>query len=499
MARSTLALTVALALAGCVDNFDEDLKAVKEAPFLSTGGSTGEPPTTGPDSGAATTTGSVTGDDGDTTGGAMVTTDGVDSTTSTDAGEDVDSSSGGTLPPPTILEVNMPGKVALAGPVPFTAKTNHSTSARAKLDGVDIGVLQDDGDGIFSGSVEIDGSADNGAHVLEIIAEREALSDHHSVPFEVDVPAAGTVAWAVAGPAGSRTRRNALTPERDVIEVGTLEVAGVQRPMIRKLSGLTGAQLWAEGTIVLDDREGWAADVAVAPNGQLWVAMNVRTAPNVWRPRLVLLDAQGHPTGVEIPAEAGQTVSGIDNDGTGGCVAVGFVGSGQGDTDVILWRMNGKHVPVLGGNPWDYQPPGEFEPHKYTDIATDVVVKDGAAWIVGMSVGKHEMLQIVSRGLVLRMNINTAAVLGPAILSPPSNGWSQSRLLGAAAHPDGILVTGNACNDACDSQRVETSLFTATGTRVWFHPETPAAIAYGSGVAVTVAEVRRPGEAPEVA
>ena len=45
--------------------------------------------------------------------------------------------------------------------------------------------------------------------------------------------------------------------------------ASVQRPMIRKLSGLTGAELWAEGTIVLDDREGWAVDVAVAPDGDL--------------------------------------------------------------------------------------------------------------------------------------------------------------------------------------------------------------------------------------
>jgi hypothetical protein len=483
MSRPTLILIVAVALAGCGDNFDEDLKAVKEAPFLSTG----EPTTTGPDSGPATTGTAATGD-GDTTGGATVTTDAGDSTTGTEAGEDGHGSSGGALPPPTILEIDLPGKVTLAGSVPFTAKTQHATSARAKLDGVDIGALQGDDGGIYSGSVEIHGAVDNGAHVLEVIAEREALSDHRSVPFEVDVPATGTVAWTVGGPAGSRTRRNALTPERDVIEVGTLETAGVQRPMIRKLSRLTGAQLWAEGTIVLDNREGWAADVAVAPNGKLWVAMNVRTAPNVWRPRLVLLDPLGHPTGIEIPAEAGQTVNAIDNDGTGGCVAVGFVGSGKGDTDVIMWRMNGDHVPVLGGNPWDYQPPGEFEPHKFTDIATDVIVKDGVAWIVGMSFGKHGGIENpLSRGLILRLNIDTAGVLGPVIIVPESGTWTQSKLLGATAHPNGILVTGNACNSACDSQRIETSIYTSTGARVWLMPEAPATVAYGSAVAVDAA------------
>ncbi len=413
-----------------------------------------------------------------------------------------DEGSGGVLPPPTILEVDMPEEVALAGPVHFTATTLHATSARAKLDGVDIGALQDDGGGVFSGAVAVYGSVDNGAHVLEVIAEREDLSDHRPVPFEVDTPAAGTVAWTVAGPAGSRTRRNALTAERDVIEVGTLEIAGVQRPMIRKLSGLTGAELWAEGTIVLDDREGWAVDVAVAPDGQLWVAMNVRTAPNVWRPRIVLLDAAGHATGVEVSAEAGQTATGIDNDGTGGCVAVGFASSGKTDTDVVVWRMNGEHVPVLGGKPWDYLPPGKLEPHQFTDIATDVIVQDGVAWIVGMSIGKHDgILAPRSRGFVLRMDADTAAVLGPVIIAPTSGAWSQSKLFGAAAHPDGILVTGNACNDACDSQRVETALYTAAGARPWFRPELSAPIAYGSAVAlnahggVVVAVTMREGAA----
>jgi len=492
MLRPTLALAiaVAVALAGCGDNFDADLKVVEDAPYLSTGGATGEPPTTGPDTVTTTsgrTTGSATGDDGETTGSAMMTTDAGDSTTTgTDASEDAGSSSGGALPPPTILEVDMPGKVALAGPVPFSTTTIHATFARAKLDGVDIGALQDDGGGVFSGAVAIYGAVDNGDHVLEVIAEREALSDHHPVPFKVTAPATGTVAWAVPGPAGSRTRRIAFTAERDVIEVGTISIAGVQRPMIRKLSGVTGAELWAKGTIVLDDREGWAVDVAVAPDGHLWVAMNVRTAPNVWRPRIVRLNAAGNPTGVEVPAEAGQTVTAIDNDGTGGCVAVGFAGSGQTDTDVIVWRMNGEHVAVLGGKPWDYMPPGELKPHKFTDLATDVVVRDGVAWIVGLSVGLHDKDDNLarSRGFVLRLDIDTAAELGPVIIAPKSGLWTQSKFFGAAAHPDGILVTGSACNNACDSERIETALYTAAGARPWFRPELAAVSARGNAVAL---------------
>jgi len=99
------------------------------------------------------------------------------------------------------------------------------------------------------------------------------------------------------------------------------------------------------------------------------------------------------------------------------------------------------------------------------------------------------------------MDIDTAGVLGPVIIAPPSAAWSQSKFFGATAHPDGILVTGNACNNACDSQRVETALYTAAGMRLWFRPEMPSVTAYGSAVAlnahggVVVAVTMREGTA----
>jgi hypothetical protein len=384
--------------------------------------------------------------------------------------------------------------------VPFTTTTEHASSARATLDGIDLGALHDEGNGIFSGAVAIYGSVDNGEHVLEVIAEREGLADHRPVPFVVSTPAPGTVAWAMAGPAGSRTRRIALTPERDVVEIGSWLIAGLQRPAIRKRSGISGAEMWAEGTLLLDDHEGWATDIAVAPDGRLWVAMNVREA-NVWRPRIVLLDPTGDVTGIEIPGEAGHTVSGIDNDGTGGCVAVGYGASGQGDMDVLIWRMNGDHVPILSGKTWDYQP--KFpETHTFTDLATDVVVQNGVAWIVGLSIGKHDAIEDPhNRGFIVRMDIDTASVLGPVIIAPQSGVFTQSKFFGAAAHPDGVLVTGNACNDVCDSQRVETALYTAAGARTWFKPEKTSTAAYGVAVAlnghggVVIAATMRDGTA----
>lgn len=497
-------LALPLVLVACGDDFERNLKEADMYPLLSTGGTTGAAPTTGSGFGANESTSPATGGAGGTTtidettsgtGGAAGTGDATAAEPGTSTG------SAGELLLPQVLEIDVPAKVSVAGPVPFTATTQHATTARAKLDGVDLGGLTDKGSGVFGGVLAIYGSVDNGDHVLEVIVENGELSDSKSVGFTVGTPAPGTAAWTMAGPTGSRTRRISVTPEGDVIEVGTLVIGGVTRPVIRKRDGVTGLQPWPEGTIVLDDREGEAVDVAVAPDGRLWVAMNVREAPNKWRPRIVLLDTAGHWEGVEVPAAAGQTVRGIDSDGAGGCFAVGFVSTGFGDTDVAVWRMTGEQVPVLSGKTWDHVPPDQLA-HTFTDAAMDVVVRDGVAWVVGFSYGYHEDPQSLrSRGLVVRMDVETAAVLGSAMIASASGQWTHSMFLGAAVHPDGVLVTGNGCNNACDTQRVETAVYTATGTRSWFRSEVPATAAYGSSVArsahgtIVVAATMREGAA----
>ena len=482
-------LALPLALVACGDDFERNLKEADMYPLLSTGEATGVAPTTGPGTGAneptstgtgggeATTIDETTGESGSGSGTGDATA--VDPGTST--------SVPGELLLPEVLEIDVPSKVSVAGPVPFTATTLHAASARARLDGVDLGPLTDEGGGLYSGAVAIYGSVDAGDHVLEVIAENGILSDVHSAMFTVDTPAPGSPAWTMAGPTGSRTRRIAVTPEGDVLEVGTLASGGVARPAIRKRSGVTGAELWPGGTIVLDDRQGEAVDVAVAPDGRLWVAMNVREALNKWRPRIVLLDAAGKMTGVEVPTATGHTVQGIASDGAGGCFAVGFAGTGFGDADVVVWRMTGALVPVLSGKAWDYVPVDGNIPvsHTFSDFATDVVVQDGVASVVGFSNGPHNPINVNrGRGLILRMDADTGAVLAPVLIAPVSDAWTQSMFFGAAAHPDGILVTGTGCNDACDVQRVETALYTPAGARPWFRPEQPAKFARGNAVAV---------------
>ena len=457
--------------------------------------------------GAVTTTSleATTLDAVHTVTGADAWTDGVEATTdSTDTGgneaeSSVGDSSGGDALPPMIVDVEMPAKVSLAGPVAVTVTAMQTTSVRMKLDGVELDMLTDEGDGTFSGVVPVYGAVDKGPHILEIIAEQGDLTDQREVPFEVNTPASGGLAWAMNGPLGSRTNRLALSSAGELFEVGTEEINGAPRPVLRVRSAMTGAEL--SPTIVLDNREGSAEDITITPDGDLWVAMNVKEPNTTWHPRIALFDRFGSDTGAELLGDKGSTVRGVDSDGLGGFFAVGFAGTGQDDLlDVAFWRMNGDHVPVFSGQTWDYELADQPK-HTFTDFGTDVVVDGDVAWIVGASHGLHDAdLVMRMRGLVLRVDIDTGEVLAPVILAPWADPYKQSLFFGAALHPQGLLVTGKGYDDGGDQQRVETALYSATEGRIWHRPDKATveaqgnAVALGShGVAVIAVTVREGG------
>ena len=125
--------------------------------------STGELATSTTTTGGASLTSdatAITGQGGEATGDALTgggTTGSGTTGSSTDAttGDASTSGTGSEALPPKVLAVDMPAKVSIAGPVSFTATTEHAASAHAKLDGVDLGPLTDEGSGIYSGIVSI--------------------------------------------------------------------------------------------------------------------------------------------------------------------------------------------------------------------------------------------------------------------------------------------------------------------------------------------------------
>ncbi|WP_434425962.1 hypothetical protein [Nannocystis pusilla] len=470
-----VSLCMLFVLGACVDHAPSWADFVANDMTAGTGASS--------DGGAAETTGHASTTDEPSSAGDEP----EDTTDATSTGEAGSMASDAELVPPRILAVDVPAKVHLAGPVPVTVTTEGASLVRATLDGAELEPFTDQGGGMWTAAVPCFGAIDNGAHVLEVTATLGPLSHvWPPVMFEVAAPAPGDLAWARLGPSGSTSRRVVATPEGDAIEVGSVVIDGAPRPSIRKRRGEDGAEVWAEGTIVLDSREGAVDAVALTPGGQIWVAMNVRQADSKWRPRIVLLDAEGHEMGVEMPTEAGATVRGIASDDAGGCIAVGFGASGYGDTDIKVWRMTAEGVAVVSAKGWDHVPNGdEIKQHKFDDLAFDVVIKDGVAWVAGASKGKHDDWWVETRGILVLLDLETGARLGPLAVQEATGSWRQGMYLGAAAHPDGVAVVGYGATGDGTSQRIEIAIYDASGALIWWSPEAAADVAYGTGVAVS--------------
>jgi hypothetical protein len=360
---------------------------------------------------------------------------------------------------PVIVSIDLPDEVYAAGPVALSVQTKFTGAARVMLDGADAGTLIDAGDGLFKGELPVLGAIDNGPHAIEVIATAGPYEARKPDSFEVKAPKPGTEAWSQAGPAGSRTNRVAVTPEGDLIEGGQTELGGVPQPTIRKRSGVNGDELW---TVVLDTREGAVVDVAVLPDGRMWVAMNVREPMKDSRPRIALLDADGHATGrrrarhrrPRRPRHRGRRERRLlrrgrrGRDGRLGLRLLADRRGGRADARRRV-RLPCRQFWIL--------------PHKFRDLASDVVIDGDVAWVVGLSQGQHEDVTTRTRGVLVPMDLHTGELVGPVIVAPMDGQWWHSAFFGGALHPDGVLVTGYGCDEMCDLYRIETSLYTAAG------------------------------------
>jgi hypothetical protein len=159
----------------------------------------------------------------------------------------------------------------------------------------------------------------------------------------------------------------------------------------------------------------------------------------------------------------------------------------MGDWDIAYWRIDAAGVQTLGDT-FDYVPPVDMQlPHSFLDLASDVVINGDVAWIVGTSRGRHDAklndATPYLRGILVPMNVHTAALVGPVSVAPKDNGWPHSAFFGAALHPEGIVTTGYRCDKTCSTYEILTSRYNVDGKRVWFeNDETTAGLAYGSDV-----------------
>lgn len=485
--RPRTVLTLAASLgAGCLDTIDGLYAAGKGVPSAVEGETTGaaSSSTGRPDpesTGGGTSSGGSESPDGTTSEGV----DPPEGSTSADAG-----TTAAPLPPPSIVDFEVPSKVSAAGPMAVQLLAEHTATAEVILDGAQTFPLAGDsdldGDGVhvFSGFVPIHGSADNGAHTLVAIARRDGLEDSRSEPFEVAAPLEGSPGWEKFTGAGSRTTRLAVTPAGEVYEAGAFEVNGLERPAIRLREPISGADLWKEGARVLDAREGAVVDLDVAPDGRVWVAMNVKEG-DVSVARIAAFSPEMAPLGADLEAP-GVTVQGVASDSLNGCLGIGSGMSFFGDYDVLAWRMNAAGTPSFSGYPWDYVPEGK-QKHDFSDFALDVVIDKDAdeAWIVGGSLGKHELEDEAEevRGVLLHVDIDTFGLVSPVVVVPPAGAARQSLLSGAWLEAESVLVSGYQCDLTCQAQNVLATRYDFAGVPTWGYSGPPAKAANGNSIA----------------
>lgn len=454
-----------------------------------------EPPGTSTgSSGAPTTSGEPT--TGGTTG-STTTAAGSTGTPETSGTSETTGTTGEAQGPPEIVKVTFPSVVTVSGPVEVIVYTQQTVNVRAELDGVELDMaLYDLGEGEFRGKVAINGSPDAGEHTLTLIAENGALTPaKKSVVFTVDVPDQGSLAWQDVGPAGSLVAGLASDDSVIVYAVGSRVSGGLWRPSIQVYDSENGDKMWQEGPTLLDDREGRAVAAATTPSDDVWVAMNIRDG-GTWRPRIVKLGLPVDDVGVAFEGVPGTTVTAIASVDEG-CIAVGFGASPMGDNDVIVWRLDDKAKPIIGGQPWDYVP--KQDKHVFSDVGFAVAVDGDKAWIAGASHGQHDIKQEV-RGMIVRFDVDTLELLAPVLIAPAVDAlMTQSTFLGLARVPDGWLVTGNECDELCTSQRIALTHYTPAGVRTPLYVEDSLAVASGASVArnmhgvTLVAANRKPG------
>ena len=399
----------------------------------------------------------------------------------TNTGDPTDSPPVGEAEKPNIVSVELPENVYSAGPVPLAVQAEHTSAMHVTVDGADAGELIAAGGGLFTGELPVRGAIDNGSHKIEVIATQGKYEDRHTDFYTVKAPLPGTEAWTMDGPAGSRTNRVAVSPAGHLIEGGQTEIDGVPYPTLRMRSSVTGAKLWPEKLI--DTREGAVVDVAVLADSRMWVAMNVREQGKDTRARIALLDADGNATGIEFLGAAGRLLRGIAADTEGGCFAVGVAGV-MGDWDIAYWRLDAAGVPTLGDT-YDYWPLDKMA-HSFVDLANDVVIDGDVVYVVGMSTGQHDNVNMRTRGIIVPMDLHTGEVVAPVMVAPVLGGdWTSSAFFGAAPVPGGVLVTGYGFDDVNSKYRIETAIYSAAGLRTWHKKEKANdKLAYGSDVAL---------------
>ncbi|HEY0132924.1 MAG TPA: hypothetical protein VGB85_02555, partial [Nannocystis sp.] len=283
------------------------------------------------------------------------------------------------------------------------------------LDGAAPVSLAAVGGNFFKGAIEVQGAAMNGPHTVLITALGAGRADTWPASFEVDAPDPGENIWVrTSDVPNSQTRAIAVDPESNVYDVGTVGTGAAARLAVSKRDEF-GTLAWPGAWATYNDERSWGEDIAVGPDGLIYVLGNYEDAAKHVRWWLLTLDPG---VGIVVDEQVGE----IDQPAHGMSI------SPKGDlaivTTVTVWNVQlQKDDPqtqviirpkdLLGVIvPWGYSPPALD--WLFTEVPEDVLIDGERVFVTGSVEGKQPDIKnddmIRKRVFVIEVNFQGEVV-----------------------------------------------------------------------------------------
>lgn len=381
-------------------------------------------------------------------------------------------SMGGTSEPaiaPSIVSVRIDPEVSdEAAPITVQVEAIHSASVTMALDGGEPVSLAASGANFYQGAIEVHGASMNGAHTVVITAANAGLLDVQPADFEVHAPEPGNLMWLRANEVFKTSQTRAITVDRasNVYEVGTSGTGAAARLVVSKRDEF-GEPVWPGATLTYHQGESRGEDVAVGPDGMIYVLANYVDETNHTRWWLGKLDPE---TGLLMDepwlGEVDEPAHGLSVADNGDIAIVGdtTVWSAlqqMNDTQTVVWfrPVNGAWIIKQWGYTLDLT-------NSFADIPEDVLITDKRIFVTGSAEGRYHLgapddKVPRKRAFVFEMNFKGEIVREYVAANTP-----YARSGGSALAIDGhggVTSAGWACDDIC----------TQVGEILWFRGDGP--------------------------
>jgi len=369
--------------------------------------------------------------------------------------------------PPAILGYNFsPSSLLVSGPISVEVLTEGADGVRLTF-GYQLIELVSEGDGIFTGEVQIYTGADNGEHAVTITpwsgeGDDEEEGEAEETTYVVALPPPGSeLFWEAGDLIGPGIGvAVALLPSGDLVELGTRYDDGFEPRCYLRRRDPGGT--WGPGDYVqvLPGVRCEATDLAIDADGGIHVLAQRGAEGEAvwWLGSIASWGAAPATRGLGSQDEEANALA--ENDGT--IVICGAMPSGLGDLDVMLRTYRPQQTGIL--KKLDYKPPGVIPSHTVDENAYDCVFRaPDDLVVIGDAFGQHvDDGPKLNRRFSLRYdpvannNAEEPFIVHAPELGDPAQSFARGVTIGDF---DDAIIVGYSCHENCVKDEYEGRLW----------------------------------------